>query len=43
MITTASGYPAEFVMAPGRDSDVAVPRQMRFGLPEGSVCHGDKI
>ena len=43
MITTASGYPVEFVIAPGRDSDVAVLRQMRFDLPEGSVCHGDKI
>ena len=31
------------VMAPGRDSDVAVLRQMRSDLPEGSVCHGDKI
>ena len=43
MITTASGAPVEFVLAPGRDSDVAVFRQMRFDLPEGSVCYGDKI
>lgn len=43
MITTASGAPVEFVIAPGRDSDIAVLRQMRFDLPEGSICYGDKI
>jgi hypothetical protein len=43
MIVTASGKPAEFVIAPGRDSDIAVFRRMGTDLPEGSVCHGDKI
>lgn len=43
MIISASGGPVEFVIAPGKDSDVAVFRQMKFDLPEGSVCYGDKI
>ncbi|WP_353740328.1 transposase [Desulfonema magnum] len=43
MIVTASGKSTEFVAAPGKDSDIAVFRQMRTDLPGGAVCHGDKI
>lgn len=42
MITTASGYPAEFLIAAGKDSDIAILRQMRPDLPEG-IGLSDKI
>jgi len=42
MIIAASGEPAEFVIAPGRDRDVRIFKQMNFDLPEKSVVYGDK-
>ena len=43
MIVTASGEPVEFLIAPGRESDLTLLKQLRFDLPPGSICYADKI